>query len=150
MDRAAVLKEFSLSWLYFFTHYMNWQRLLQDLTVYTICNITSIKVRPLQCLLGLYIVQFHGFLFSWPHINHSKTCNTTFKICSSSFLQQLAMPQHIKINVTRKTLFEDSFQQVRYKQEVKSHVTFVCSANNDIIILIYFANLSTSWRDKNI
>uniref|UniRef100_A0A3P8UT19 E3 ubiquitin-protein ligase n=1 Tax=Cynoglossus semilaevis TaxID=244447 RepID=A0A3P8UT19_CYNSE len=26
--------------------------------------------------------------------------------------QQLAMPQHIKINVTRKTLFEDSFQQI--------------------------------------
>uniref|UniRef100_A0A669EXU7 E3 ubiquitin-protein ligase n=1 Tax=Oreochromis niloticus TaxID=8128 RepID=A0A669EXU7_ORENI len=29
-----------------------------------------------------------------------------------SFLQQLAMPQHVKINVTRKTLFEDSFQQI--------------------------------------
>ncbi len=27
-------------------------------------------------------------------------------------LQQLAIPQHIKINVGRKTLFEDSFQQV--------------------------------------
>ncbi|XP_022524317.2 itchy E3 ubiquitin protein ligase b [Astyanax mexicanus] len=26
--------------------------------------------------------------------------------------QQLALPQHIKINVTRKTLFEDSFQQI--------------------------------------
>uniref|UniRef100_A0A671LJP7 E3 ubiquitin-protein ligase n=1 Tax=Sinocyclocheilus anshuiensis TaxID=1608454 RepID=A0A671LJP7_9TELE len=26
--------------------------------------------------------------------------------------QQLAMPQHIKINVSRKTLFEDSFQQI--------------------------------------
>uniref|UniRef100_A0A669E949 E3 ubiquitin-protein ligase n=1 Tax=Oreochromis niloticus TaxID=8128 RepID=A0A669E949_ORENI len=26
--------------------------------------------------------------------------------------QQLAMPQHVKINVTRKTLFEDSFQQI--------------------------------------
>lgn len=26
--------------------------------------------------------------------------------------QQLAMPQHIKITVTRKTLFEDSFQQI--------------------------------------
>uniref|UniRef100_A0A8D3CNL6 E3 ubiquitin-protein ligase n=1 Tax=Scophthalmus maximus TaxID=52904 RepID=A0A8D3CNL6_SCOMX len=26
--------------------------------------------------------------------------------------QQLSMPQHIKINVTRKTLFEDSFQQI--------------------------------------
>jgi len=29
-------------------------------------------------------------------------------------LQQLAMPQHIKITVSRKTLFEDSFQQVLY------------------------------------
>uniref|UniRef100_A0AAX7U1K5 E3 ubiquitin-protein ligase n=1 Tax=Astatotilapia calliptera TaxID=8154 RepID=A0AAX7U1K5_ASTCA len=29
-----------------------------------------------------------------------------------SFLQQLAMPQHVKINVSRKTLFEDSFQQI--------------------------------------
>lgn len=28
------------------------------------------------------------------------------------FPQQLSMPQHIKINVSRKTLFEDSFQQV--------------------------------------
>uniref|UniRef100_A0A8C2KZT9 E3 ubiquitin-protein ligase n=1 Tax=Cyprinus carpio TaxID=7962 RepID=A0A8C2KZT9_CYPCA len=28
------------------------------------------------------------------------------------FLNQLAMPQHIKITVTRKTLFEDSFQQI--------------------------------------
>lgn len=27
-------------------------------------------------------------------------------------VQQLSMPQHIKITVTRKTLFEDSFQQV--------------------------------------
>uniref|UniRef100_A0A8C6SN70 HECT-type E3 ubiquitin transferase n=1 Tax=Neogobius melanostomus TaxID=47308 RepID=A0A8C6SN70_9GOBI len=30
----------------------------------------------------------------------------------SSSLQQLSMPQHIKITVTRKTLFEDSFQQI--------------------------------------
>uniref|UniRef100_A0A7N6AQI2 HECT-type E3 ubiquitin transferase n=1 Tax=Anabas testudineus TaxID=64144 RepID=A0A7N6AQI2_ANATE len=30
----------------------------------------------------------------------------------SFFFQQLAMPQHIKINVSRKTLFEDSFQQI--------------------------------------
>lgn len=28
--------------------------------------------------------------------------------------KQLAIPQHIKIHVSRKTLFEDSFQQVKY------------------------------------
>ncbi len=28
--------------------------------------------------------------------------------------KQLAMPQHIKIHISRKTLFEDSFQQVKH------------------------------------
>lgn len=46
--------------------------------------------------------------------------DVTYSVSSKSFLlfftfiflQQLSMPQHIKITVSRKTLFEDSFQQV--------------------------------------
>lgn len=40
------------------------------------------------------------------------TCAPQVLLTFSLFLQQLSMPQHIKITVTRKTLFEDSFQQV--------------------------------------
>ncbi|KTG00970.1 hypothetical protein cypCar_00041570, partial [Cyprinus carpio] len=46
--------------------------------------------------------------------------------------QQLAMPQHIKIHVSRKTLFEDSFQQVRD--------TFSCIFNLHKFILVYLFN----------
>lgn len=47
---------------------------------------------------------FTGFDLSIDFLYKMQVC-----VCSS---QQLSMPQHIKINVSRKTLFEDSFQQV--------------------------------------
>ncbi len=36
--------------------------------------------------------------------------------------KQLAMPQHVKIHVSRKTLFEDSFQQVKYTLHLLTQV----------------------------
>uniref|UniRef100_A0AAQ4R305 HECT-type E3 ubiquitin transferase n=1 Tax=Gasterosteus aculeatus aculeatus TaxID=481459 RepID=A0AAQ4R305_GASAC len=47
---------------------------------------------------------FTGFDLSIDILYKMQVC-----VCSS---QQLSMPQHIKINVSRKTLFEDSFQQI--------------------------------------
>lgn len=43
------------------------------------------------------------------------TCAPQVLLTFSLFLQQLSMPQHIKITVSRKTLFEDSFQQVSFR-----------------------------------
>lgn len=40
--------------------------------------------------------------------------------------KQLAMPQHIKIHVSRKTLFEDSFQQVNDIFMCKLIVVYLC------------------------
>lgn len=53
-----------------------------------------------------------NILLLWQHEDFDLKATVTG--CFSSSFQQLSMPQHIKITVSRKTLFEDSFQQVKW------------------------------------
>uniref|UniRef100_A0A674BE16 HECT-type E3 ubiquitin transferase n=1 Tax=Salmo trutta TaxID=8032 RepID=A0A674BE16_SALTR len=45
-------------------------------------------------------------------VDHNRRTTTYIDPRTVFVFQQLSMPQHIKITVTRKTLFEDSFQQI--------------------------------------
>lgn len=74
-------------------------RCFQMTALYTVCNM---------CMC----VEFQMTHDSGRCCRAETTCAPQVLLTFSLFLQQLSMPQHIKITVTRKTLFEDSFQQV--------------------------------------
>lgn len=69
----------------------------------------------------------------------------------SLFPQQLSMPQHIKITVSRKTLFEDSFQQVTISiQYLLTLISLVNCAVLSVFQLCYYFNSFSAFKDNEL
>lgn len=79
-------------------------------------------------------------LFSY-RFNVGTHCTYGFIRFSCFFCQQLSMPQHIKITVTRKTLFEDSFQQVIISVLSSLHFLILFSSHCLRFVIIWILSL---------
>ena len=75
----------------------------QEMTVYTHHLCTFMKLHVCMYMLALFCVHLHYKVCVC-------VCNYVFFLF---FLQNNALPQHIKIHCSRDTIFEDSFAQVK-------------------------------------